>query len=118
MFISFNTDELTESDRKALALLAGVDSAPAPTAKSNPTPAKKAAAPKKEEPEAPEPVEEETGDEGDAEYTKKDAVDMATALVSNGEANKVRAALKELGAGKVSELEEDQVVPFIEAISA
>lgn len=130
MQISFNTEDLTDLDRQVLAVLAG-DAAPASDAPAQeatkaekPAPAAKKAAPApKAAKPAPEPeTEEETPEEepeetGDAP-TKEQAIEMATKLVAGGEAAKVKAALTEVGAKKVSELTDDNVAEFIAKISA
>lgn len=108
MFISFETENLTAEDRQVLAVLAGdavatvepIKAAAAALAEragvDKPAPAKKAAAAAKKE----EPAE------GDADGpTLQEAVDRATELVSDGKAKEVKAALKEVGAAKVSELD-------------
>lgn len=115
MFIQFETSELTELDKQVLAVLAGGSTAPAqPTAKAAPK-AEKAApkAEKKAEPEStPEPAAE-----ADGQATMKDAVELATKLVSSGEAAKVKVALNELGAKRVSELSEENVPAFVAKLS-
>lgn len=122
------TVELSDIDLAVLRALAG--DAPAPsTPVSQPTPAKAAPAkptpakaPEKAEKAAPvkeEPVED-TEDEAPAEApaaTKKDAVALATKLVSGGKAAEVKAVLTELGAKRVSELADEDVPTFIAKLS-
>jgi hypothetical protein len=124
-----DTNELSELDRNVLAALLGNDvspaSAPASQPKSEPKaeskPKAEKAAPKATkkpelEPE-PEPGEED-GDSPDDGLTMKDAVALATKLVSNGEASRVKAALSDLGAKRVSELKSaDDIAAFINVLS-
>jgi hypothetical protein len=49
--------------------------------------------------------------------TMADAVALATKLVSNGDAAKVKAALSDAGAKRVSELDEDKIAGFVAALS-
>lgn len=120
MQITIDTANLTDLDKQVLALLSGGASVPtpAPAAKAAPA-AKKAAAPKAE-PKAEEPAEEpeEAADEaaGDDEVTLEDAKTLATKMVANGEAAKVKAALATVGAKKVSEVAEDKVAEFVAAL--
>lgn len=114
--ITLDTDNLSTDQVSALGTLVGTGSGetPAPVAKATPAPAaKKAAAPKAEATPEPE-AEEETSTDGP---TKEDAVALATKLVSNGEAAKVKAALGEVGAKKVSEIPEEKVAEFVAALS-
>lgn len=123
MHISINTEEdLSQVDKKILAVLAGVsDTAPAaPSEKPAPAAAKKAAAAKPKP--APEPEDEPDEDEAEEESgeggaTVAEAKALASKMVSNGEAAKVKAALGEVGAKKVSEIPEDKVDEFIAALS-
>lgn len=117
-------DTNNPQDLSLLASLAAAlgGEAPAPAAKPAPAPAKKAAASKPapapvEEPE--DEVEEETQEEETSEPTPTtdDAVALATKMVSNGEAAKVKAALNSVGAKKVSEVPADKVGEFIAALS-
>ena len=66
----------------------------------------KESAPKKKA--APEP---EGGDK------RKTAIDLGAAALGEGRADDVRAALESLGASRVSQLKEDQLDAFIEALS-
>lgn len=125
MHISINTEEgLSDLDKQILAVLAGgvAPAAAKPAAKAEkaeekPKPAAKAKATKKPEPEPePEPEEEEAPEEEadeESENTLEDAVALATKMVSNGEAAKVKSALGKVGAKKVSEIPEDKVDEFI-----
>jgi hypothetical protein len=95
MHITINTDEpLSDVDKAVLAVLAGTPTAPAPAA------AKKAVAP------AP------------AVTKVADAVALATKMIADGESVKVKAALKDVGAERVSTLELDQVPGFMSALDA
>jgi hypothetical protein len=95
----------------------------APAAKKAAPAAKKAAA--KPEP-TPEPEEAEEADEapedededllGGDEPTMADAVELATKLVSGGEAPRVKAALADVGAKRVSELKGDDIATFVNAL--
>ena len=125
MQITIDTNNLSELDLRILWLLGNADDAPAPKAeKAAPKaePAAKAApkakpTPKAEEPveELEEAVEEDTADESGA--TMEDAVALATKLVSSGQAAKVKAALAEAGAKRVSELKDEDIASFIAALS-
>lgn len=123
MHISIDTANLSPVDYQVLALLGGVATAPkaeaekattaAPAAKKA-TPAKKAAAAKP----APEPEpEDEDLVGGDDEFTLEDAVAKATAMVADGKAAEVKAALNEVGAKKVSGLEGDQIAAFMAEVA-
>lgn len=135
MHVAFNTEELSEQDRKMLAILLGEGEWPATPAEPAPAPAKaapaKKAAPKAEpkpepaeapspapEPEAqaeatPEPEEDLLGAEAP---TMADAVAAATKLVSSGGAAKVKEALGTVGAKRVSEVPADQIAAFLDAL--
>jgi hypothetical protein len=98
MIITIDTTQpLSEADKQALAVLAG-----GVTAKSTPA---KAAAPKAEP----------TSDGGP---TLEDAVAAATNLVANGGAAKVKEALASVEAKRVSELSEDKIQAFLDALNA
>jgi len=120
MHISINTEDgLTDTDKAVLRALLGEETA-APAKAAAPAPAKKAAAPKATKAKAePEPDEDEVADDAaeDSGTSLEDAVKLATKMVSNGEAAKVKAALGEVGAKKVSEIPEDKVDEFIAALS-
>lgn len=115
MHISINTDEgLSDVDKAILRALLGEETTPAP---AKPATAKKAAASKPKAKPEPETDEDEGEDETEGGASKEDAVALATKMVSNGEAAKVKAALVEVGAKKVSEIPEDKVDEFIAALS-
>lgn len=92
---------------------------PEPVEEAKPAPAKKAAAKKttaKKAAAKPEPEEDEDEDEdliGASQPTLQDAVELAGKLVASGKAADVKATLKELGVGRVSQLDGDD-----EAIAA
>lgn len=114
-----DTNELTELDFRMLQALVGVEASSSPVSQPK---AKTAPAPKvKAEPvaEEPEPVAEEPEPETEpvAEVTMKDAVALATKLVSDGQAVKVKAALGKLGAKRVSELTDEDVPKFVASLS-
>lgn len=135
MQITFDTENLSPLDYKVLAVLGGVATAPADEAEaavSAPAPKKAAPAAKKAAPKAekaaPEPeTEEEPEEEPEAEAdedlvggdgpTMEDAVAAATKLVSSGQAAKVKAALGEVGAKKVSEVKAEDLATFVNALS-
>lgn len=103
-----DTNDLTAADIRVLQVLIGSETPEkAPKPQSKPEPALKAE--KAVEP-APEPDE-------NGEATMKDAVELATKLVSNGEAAKVKAALAEVGAKRVSQLKEDKIPTFVASLS-
>jgi hypothetical protein len=142
MQITIDTnEELTETDQKILMLVLGEGLTTAVAeAESDPEPAKPAAkkttaaakktAPKPE-PAAEEPVEDDedligddAGDEDDSEFADLDdetllelAVKKATEMVAGGEAAKVREALDAAGAGRVRELNTENVRAFFQALS-
>lgn len=118
MQITIDTNNLSELDIAMLGFLAGnteeaeeVEETPAPTPEKKAA-AKKAAA-KAEV--APEPLEEDLVGEGP---TMSDAVAAATALVSEGGAAKVKAALAVVGAKRVSEMAEADIPTFLAALEA
>lgn len=141
MHLSFETENLSELDRKVLALLGGVatpsndaeakpaapkeEAKPAPKAEAKPAP-KKAAA-KKEEPTPepiaeeplPEVVEEESDEENEipSDELLKLATKKATEMVSSGQAAKVREALDAAGVNRVREINTDNVREFFKALS-
>lgn len=132
MQITFDTAALTDEDRALLLAVLSVDSAASGDKPESRKVAdkildeqkpKKAApkkvAPKAEEPEEPEEEQDDDEDEdllGSDGPTLADAVKKATALISGGSSAKVRAALKKVGAPRVSELQEDQVAEFLAAL--
>lgn len=105
MQLTIDTNEvITDQDREILALLTGGSAKPA---------AKKAAAPKQPD---PEPAAEEDLVGGEAP-TMADAVALATKLVSAGQSAKVKEALADAGAKRVSELSEEAIPGFVAALS-
>lgn len=114
MQITINTDDMSELDIAVMQFLISGDE----EAEPEPTPpaaaAKKAPA-KKAVTKAPEPEEDLLGGDGP---TLADAVAAATALVANGEAAKVKAALTEVGAKRVNELKDEDVSAFLAALEA
>jgi hypothetical protein len=128
MQITINTAEpLSDVDVAVLRTLLG-ESAETPVSApvaAKAAPAAKKAAPKAEKAApAPEPEEEPeaeadedlVGGDDDAP-TMEDAVALATKLVSSGQAAKVKAALGEVGAKKVSEIKAGDIATFVNALS-
>lgn len=105
--ITLDTDALNPAQVVALStLFGGVESTPkASTAKASTA---KASTPK---------PEKTVSADADDEPTMKDAVDLATKLVSGGEAARVKEALAGVGAKRVSEIPEDKVGEFIASLS-
>lgn len=134
MQITFNTNELSATDVAILNVLTGGEATPlgtvAPKAAPKAAPAPAKAAPAKAAPKAEPVVEEEetptseeAGDTGDADLlgdqpTMADAVSAATQLVSSGGAAKVKEALAEVGAKRVSEMKTEDIPAFLAALSA
>ena len=141
MHFAFDSNELSDLDRKVLAVLAGVQAKPevlavlaeevtpvkaAPALKVAPKPAAKPAA--KPEPvvetvveETPEPVVETVVEEtpATASVADRDAVvAAATKLVTAGKTAQVKTALAVFGAKRVSELEESMFDAFLTALEA
>lgn len=123
--LNIDTNEpLSGVDLAVLRALAGDSDPSAPVSAPK---AEKAAAPKatpapKAEKAVEEPVEEDVAEEGDVDpaetaLTKKDAVALATKLVSSGKAAEVKKVLTDLGAKRVSELSDEDVPAFIAALS-
>lgn len=110
MQITMNTDELSELDIAVLRFLAGMEDGE-PEAEAEPEPVAKKTRAKK----APEPEEDLLGSDSP---TLADAVAVATTLVANGEAGKVKAALTEIGVKRVNELADDNIVAFLAALEA
>lgn len=91
---------------------------PAPKAKPEPEPVKPEpveAAPAAEPAPEPEPEPVEDGTDGP---TVDDAVARAAALLSEGRADTVKAALASLNINRVSQLKPSQVGAFLEALDA
>jgi hypothetical protein len=109
MQIIIDTSNLSELDINMLAFLAGQGEEDAPEADEEPE-----AKPKKAKKADPEPEPEEN----DEAPTMSDAVAVATQLVSSGEAAKVKAALAEVGAKRVSEMKEEDIPSFLAALEA
>jgi len=83
-----------------------------------PAPARKPATKPKPAPE-PEPEEEEEEADEDligGEVTVQDAIDKATELVGAGKQAVVKAALKAVGADRVSNIPESKAAAFIAAL--
>lgn len=118
MIITIDTQNpLTEVERRVLSTLMD-GSADFPTqserqAAAKKAPAKKAAA--KAEPEPEEPDDDVLGGPSEEDLMEQ-AVAKATELVSNDEADKVRAALKVAGAKRVSELKGDAIQTFLDEL--
>lgn len=120
MQITVQFDTSDEDGQALLRTLLGEE----PT-RPDPVPAKK---PPKAKP-APEPVvetvveetvEEEAVVEDDLvgeTYTRADAVQKATELVSAGKSSELKAALAALGAKRVSELPDDKITEFVLSLS-
>ena len=134
MQITLDTENLTDTDRQVLGLLAGgtftlgvepEEFSEEQESEEEPTPAKKAPAKRAEpkpEPMAEEPIEEEPEDEEpEDEQSDEDllalAVKKATEMVASGGATKVREALDAAGASRVRELNADNVRDFFKALS-
>lgn len=128
MQITINTEApLSDVDLRVLAALTGEGApAPAPAAaeaeKAEEKPKAKAKAAAKPKP-APEPEPEDDDDDDDDVVggdgpTLDDAIARATGLVQKGKSTEVKAALKAVGAKKVSELDSDQVAEFMAALDA
>lgn len=134
MQITFDTNNLTDLDRDVLVAIVEVINGDDSTVENVPTPepvvvtpvkatpAKKVAPAPEPEPEVP--TSEEAGDTGEEDlvggetYTLSDAVAAATQLVSSGGAAKVKAALAEVGAKRVSEMDETSIPAFMAALQA
>lgn len=112
MQVSFTFDDVSEIPAELLELLG---TAPAPAAK--PAAAKAAAKPATAKAKAA-PVEEPDTDPADDDDPLSPAVKLATAMVSAGEAAKVKAALGKQGVKRVSELTVKQVAPFMADLEA
>ena len=114
-----DTNDLSDLDLRVLQALVGVESSVEAAPDAKPAPAAKEASPaaKTAKPAAskakPAPALEK--DEADS-YTMKDAVAVATKFVRNGKAAEVKAALKQFGASRVSELDADDIGGFIAAL--
>ena len=105
-----------EEPKKAPAKKAPVKKAAAPEPDDEPDEfasdeAVKESAPKKKAPVKKADPEPEGGDK------RKTAIDLGAAALGEGRADDVRAALESLGASRVSQLKDDQLDAFIEALS-
>lgn len=116
------------SDSAPTQNVAAAKPAPAPAEAKEakkPAPAKaKKDSPKKAEKPEPEPEEDDSEDAVDEEIsgddgpkTMEDAIAAATAKISDGKQAEVKAALKEVGARRVSELKGDKIATFLEALN-
>lgn len=125
MKIIIDTDNLSELDSTMLAFLASLNGEEAAdiseeaesvkaTAKKA-APAKAAAAKKAAAPVVEEVEEDLVGGNGP---TLADAVERATSMVSAGQSSKVKEALAVVGAKRVSEIPEESVADFLEALDA
>lgn len=104
MQFTFSTDDPAE----AATILEALSGTPA----TKPAPAKKA-------PAKPAPKDDAPADEPSTDGpTLEDAVATATKMVSNGESAKVKTALAAVGAKRVSEVSEDKVAEFLDALNA
>ena len=133
MQITLDTNDISEQDRRFLALLIGVEAAdtesePAPKKPAAKKPAAKKPAAKKPEPEPePEPAAEEPLPDEEPEVEEAEdvsdedlldlAIKKATEMVAGGDAVKVREALDAAGANRVRELNKDNVHEFFKALS-
>ena len=120
--------EMTETLKSLLNTLTGgtvpqtkhaVDDIAGGKAKENiiikPAPEKPAPAKPAPKPE-PEPEEEPEEDLIGGELTTQDAIDAATVLVNSGKQTVVKAALKSVGADRVSNIPLSKVADFIAAL--
>lgn len=120
MQITLDTENLTDTDKQVLTLLGGgvtnvaetINKANTERATATKAVVKKAAAAPKAEAEAA-PAAEPSGDEDQLEV----AVALATALVSNGKANRVKLALADNGATRVGLLDTDKIPAFVEQLT-
>jgi hypothetical protein len=121
MQLHFDTAALTAVDQKIIAALhehfGGSPAAAAP-AKSAPAAAAPKAAAKPAAKAEPEPEPEAPAETATSGATMQDAVDAATDMVANGKAGKVKEVLTSLGVKRVSELSEDQIQAFLDAVNA
>ena len=133
MQITLDTNDISEQDRRFLALLIGVEAAdtesePAPKKPAAKKPAAKKPAARKPEPEPePEPAAEEPLPDEEPEVEEAEdvsdedlldlAIKKATEMVAGGDAVKVREALDAAGANRVRELNKDNVHEFFKALS-
>lgn len=118
MQLHFDTADLNEIDQKIIAALhahfGGTTAAPAAKPAATTPAAKPAAAAKPAKVADPEPEATASADGP----TMQDAVDAATEMVAGGKAAKVKEVLTDLGVKRVSELSEDQIQAFLDAVNA
>ena len=128
MQITLDTNDISEQDRRFLALLIGVEAADTESEPAPKKPAAKKPAAKKPEPEPePEPAAEEPLPDEEPEVEEAEdvsdedlldlAIKKATEMVAGGDAVKVREALDAAGANRVRELNKDNVHEFFKALS-
>lgn len=125
MHIQIDTDHLGSKDLSVLeavvTALKGGDNGFTVVKQGTPASAPKTAKPEPTPEPTPEPEPEPTPEPdligGGETYTMKDAVDLATKIVSQGEASRVREVLDGLGVKKVSELKGDQITTFVDTLS-
>jgi hypothetical protein len=115
MQITLDTNNLSDLDVQILSLI--MSSEPTAEKPKATTVAKPAAKKPEPEPEAEAEAEAEVEPEADG-VSLADAKALASKMVANGEAAKVKAALTKVGAKKVSEVSEDKVAEFHSALSA
>jgi hypothetical protein len=121
MQITIDTNNLSETDVNFLRVLVGDAPAPAEAAPAAKKATAKKAAAKPEptpEPEADEAVADDSSDADADAPTLEDAVALATKLVSAGKSKEVKAALTDVGAKRVSEVDEDKIGELIAALEA
>ena len=106
-----------EEPKKAPAKKAPVKKAAAPEPDDEPDEFASDEAVKESAPKKKAPVKKETPAPAEGGDKRKTAIDLGAAALGEGRADDVRAALEELGASRVSQLKEDQLDAFIEALS-
>lgn len=140
--ITVDTDTpLNDTDKAVLLALAGVESATVAPAEPEPTEEEKPkrrtrrtkeqiaadkaaeeAAKKEAQASEDDPADTSAEDDSDEDLlggdgpTMKDAVDAATDAIAKGKTAKVKAALAEAGAKRVSELTDDSIPTFLSAL--
>jgi len=117
--IEIDTSDLSAEDREVLKAVvtlgaSGAAAVEAPAA----TPAKRAPATKAAPSPEPEPASEESPSSDTTTEALRDAVAArASELLSSGQRDTVVAALKGVGAGRVSEVEDADLQAFLDAIA-
>lgn len=107
-----------EEPKKAPAKKAPVKKAAAPEPDDEPDEFASDEAVKESAPKKKAPVKKETpAPEPEGGDKRKTAIDLGAAALGEGRADDVRAALESLGASRVSQLKDDQLDAFIEALS-